>query len=72
MQLFYKNELLYNLGRVLACSFGFFLTYLAIYVVENTESEVYSDEGFAKLGFVSIAILYGSSGIFSFFAPWIV
>jgi MFS family permease len=61
-----------NFDILLVLSFGFFLLFTAFNTAQSLSVTVLKDNDFGELGFYSLAVLYMSFGVSSFFAAPIV
>ena len=57
-----------NLGRHIQMSLNFFVLFCSFFLVQNVASLVQSQAGLENLGFITLATLYFSIGVCSFFS----
>ena len=57
-----------NLDRLLILSFGFLLVFTAFNTAQNLAAKILKDNNLGDMGFYSLAVVYASFGICSFFS----
>ncbi len=61
-----------NIKPVLILSASFFTLFLAFNSAANSAAKAMKDSGFENLGFYTLAVLYGTFGVGSYWAPRMV